>query len=130
MNTADSLVHELGLSTGLSLSISEGATILTGQDGHEYWIESTEGSELIIMHTSIGDDISSSSTLEETLRLLALNTKVELMKGAWLGIHPGTKTLRLCVAAPIDFVDANILVTLLGNLLELASTIPHHARLQ
>lgn len=124
--SADALIYELGEKMGIPLSVKQGATVLTDNTGREFWLEAPEDSQLIIMHTSLEQYTVSRADEIDKLKWLALNSRPDLMCGAWIGTDAQTDTVRLFVSAPVAFIDTATLEIILSNLFELSRKIPEH----
>ena len=120
------MLTELSKKLGVSLSLSQGATVFSDHNGHEFWFESSEGSELIIIHTALKHYSVSNASVADKTKWLLLNSRPDLMKGVWISLHAPTDTVRLNVAAAVGFVDANILEIIVHNLVELAAHVPSY----
>ena len=120
----DSVLHELSQRMGVPISVNQGASIITTQGGDEFWLEAPEESALIVVHTSIFDNLASSaSSIMQLQNYIQLNSKTSVFKGAWLGIHDDTSTLRLCVTIPKSFVDASTLENIFENVIRLSDDL-------
>lgn len=122
MTSTTDLFSDLGKRLGVPLSNRDGASVITLDTGKELWVEGSDNSELIVMHTQAGELSANDLYPNQLQQFLELNTQPDTLKGAWIGIHQGTNTVRFCVAAPVNFVDAEVLEVLANGLMDLAES--------
>lgn len=102
---------------------SRNANIITMQDGKEVWLESPEESALFIVHITLLEKCSRELRPNQYINLLKLNSQLDKMQGAWVAIHEETNSLRLCVAIPVESVDAEMIENIVGNIIEFSEEV-------
>ncbi|WP_103654324.1 CesT family type III secretion system chaperone [Agarilytica rhodophyticola] len=103
----DVIFRELGDRLGVEMSFYHGATVLSDNDndGREFWFELACDDSLLIMHTEIASAAAVAGS-NEIRQWLTLNTRPDIMKGAWLGIEANSKSLRLCNSTILDIATS------------------------
>lgn len=115
----DNIVSELSQAINVPISLSQGASILTLSDGREVWLECPNDSPLFIVHTQLQQNFTPG--LQELTEWLALNASPDKLKGAYISFDQKTGSVSLCIALPVELINAQLLKILIENLSELAS---------
>lgn len=115
-----SLAHALHL----DIDTPTNAIALEAADGSQWFVELAANGDQVIVHTDTGRGVAPTHLRPEALeRLLALNTDLRLMQGAWLGIHEASNSLRLMTTIPAASANVETLDRKIGNLHALRETI-------
>lgn len=115
-----SLAHALRV----DIDTPTNAISLEATDGSQWFIELSSNGDHVIVHTDTGRAVAPTLLRPEALeRLLALNTDLKLMQGAWLGIHEASNSLRLMTAVPAASANVETVDRKIGKLHALRETI-------
>lgn len=120
----DIVLQDLSKRIHVPLSMVDGALILSTEDGDKVWLEVPPEGALIVIHCSLKESVTDHTlSLSEMQSILKLNSKLNVLKGAWIAMHSETNTLRLCASVPKGFVDAETLEVVLNNVVSLSKVI-------
>ena len=121
MNTKTRLLlSEFGKKLKMNISSNREVIIMTTTSGREYWLEIPNKSPLLVIHTTLIENAAAHANISEMTKWLSINTCTDTMKGAWIGTHAETNSVKLCVALPVDFTSVEILEMAFKNLMDLA----------
>ena len=115
------LIEALNARAGLALRCSDGACAF--YDSREaYWqISLGQGSDMLVIACTLGD--LSAWPEGAALRMLALNTRHDILQGAALGVDPDTREVRLMLLLPMSGLQAPELQNALLNLMATRDTV-------
>lgn len=117
-------IKEFGRRAGVEISMFEGASVITTNEDDEVWLESPIDSALVVVHTSLEDNVHESRIGLETLnKILSLNGQIDKMKGTWVSIHEGTSSIRLCLAIPKELSTADTLEQVFNNIITIKGEV-------
>ncbi|MEM9103243.1 MAG: CesT family type III secretion system chaperone [Pseudomonadota bacterium] len=116
-------LNEFAKKKNINLNISEGASILTTSEDKEIWLEYPKDGELFIIHMAVLDNISELRNSTSYENLLKINANIEKNRGAWFAIHETTRSLRLCVALPVDTINFSVIDTSIQHIIHLAKDV-------
>jgi len=102
-------IEQFSKKKGVNISMYEGASILTLEDGRELWLEAPPESSFLVFHTSVKEKAGFDESLKFWKNSLRFNSSLEENKSCWLSYHEQTNTLRLCLSIPKKFVDIETL---------------------
>lgn len=124
MNSARrELMESLSKELTVKIPVLDGAAVIEFNETREVWLEFPEASEMITLHTEIASIRGSRFTLQALEDMLYLNTKLDLTKGAWLGFHRDSGTLRLLATIPMPFATVKVIRNVMENLVISADDI-------
>ncbi len=117
-------MQSLASALNINIDTPTNAIALKAADGSEWFVELSANGEHVIVHTDTGRWVAPTLLRQDDLeRLLALNTDLSLMQGAWLGIHEASNSLRLMTTVPAACADVETVDRNIGKLHALRETI-------
>lgn len=123
LRTGD-VMQSLASTLNISIDTPTNAISLEAADGTEWFIELSASGEHVVVHTDTGRWVAPTLLRQDDLeRLLALNTDLRLMQGAWLGIHEASNSLRLMTTVPASSASVEAVDRKIGKLHALRETI-------
>jgi Tir chaperone protein (CesT) family len=118
-----SVFADFGNTLGITLVAEREVNLLTTNSGDKYWIEAPRNSSLIVIHTNLSKLSAIHASKYNLERWLELNTEIDMMRGAYLGIHKETQQIKLCVALYKKSIDSELLKSAFDSLMETANHI-------
>ncbi len=119
MSTASShfatLIDGLNQRTGLALRSTDGACAFLDKQGAYWQLSLGMGSDLIVIECTLGT--LSDWPARVALRLLELNTRHDVLRGASLGVDPVSQDVRAMLLLPMAGLDAGLLENAVANLM-------------
>lgn len=109
------LVDGLNRRTGLALRSIDGACAFLDKQGAYWQISLGRDSDLIVIACTLGQ--LSDWPAAAALRLLELNTRHDVLRGASLGVDPVSQDVRAMLLLPMAGLDAALLENAILNLM-------------
>jgi hypothetical protein len=104
---------------GEPIDLSQGAIRLNLGDYGPWWMElDPTGAMLTVHHTLARFEAT------EAAYWLALNTDIQRLGGAWIGLHTPTSTVRLILLLDLSRFDGIDLVNVITNLMDIRANLP------
>lgn len=119
MTTLATLCQTFGQLTGVSLDLTQGAARLDIGTQGPWWLEADSAYRVLTIYHTLG-----AARQEDYGHWLALNSRLDLLGGAWLAHHQPSDTTRLCLLQEVARLDGEGLVNLLDNLQQVRAALP------
>ena len=104
---------------GEPIDLSQGAIRLNLGEYGPWWMDlDPTGAMLTIHHTLARFEAA------EAAHWLALNTDIQRLGGAWIGLHTPTSTVRLILLLDLSRFDGIDLVNVITNLMDIRANLP------
>ena len=95
--------------------------LLLDQQDREWWLEIAPDESMLLITTPMTGPLDANSLTPANLQhWLSLNSQVNRMGGAWLGLESDASTLTLYAQIPLAHCDEQLLDNLMGQLAGLA----------
>ena len=104
---------------GEPIDLSQGAIRLNLGEYGPWWMELDPSGAMLTVHHTLAP-----FEAHEAAHWLALNTDLQRLGGAWVGLHTPTSTVRLILLLDLSRFDGIDLVNVITNLMDIRANLP------
>jgi hypothetical protein len=116
-------LKDFGKALGLTdtLSFTDGLLTLRDDEGVHWMLQCPDDAGLLVVYsplTAWGD-----ASQQEAENWLRLNSRFDILRGAWVGLHPENQIFCLFASIPLSILTGPLLYNLFMNLQEVRATL-------
>ena len=104
---------------GEPIDLSQGAIRLNLGEYGPWWMELDPSGAMLTVHQTLAP-----FEAQEAAHWLALNTDLQRLGGAWIGLHTPTNTIRLILLLDLSRFDGIDLVNVITNMMDIRANLP------